>query len=91
MEIHEKSFAIYFEAFRHGFGPYLFKGVVASFCDIISRQNLAVVHRKKKLINFVVSANSGLGNIKFGKKERRNLPGPFIWTLRSPPSFAKRG
>ena len=47
MEIHEKSFAIYFEAFRHGFGPYLFKGVVASFCDIISRQNLAVVHRKK--------------------------------------------
>ena len=49
---------------------------------------LRLYTQKKNWMKFVVSPNSFLGHQhKFGRKERRNLPGPFIWTLRSPLRF----
>ena len=85
----KKSFAISFEVFGNRF-EHLYLKVRWPRFVILTPPKYLCCAPSKKWIKFVVSANSFLSNQNnFGRKERRNLPGPFIWTLRSPISFTR--
>ena len=85
----KKSFAISFEVFDNRFEHLYLKARWPRFV-ILTPPKYRCCVPSKKWIKFVVSANSFLSNQNnFGRKERRNLPGPFIWTLRSPISFTR--
>ena len=70
------SFAIYFEV-RNRSVRSLFKGAVASFCDVISVK-ISLLYTKKKINQICRFCSFFLNNQYNGRKERRNFLGHFI-------------
>ena len=82
-------FGISFEAFGNRF-EHLYLKVRWPHFVISTPSKYRCCAPSKKWIKFVVSANSFLSNQNnFGRNERRNFQGPFIWKLRSPLSFTR--